>query len=121
MSAHSATRGTFVVGRWCGEPPYAPRDRIQNPKIELSTLSTPAVRLPERLQKVWMFRGEVIVFQGRSHAVVGVDPDGVMHQLVYLRDLETSEQLSVPAEELVERPGPPRLRLILGGAFEQPA
>ena len=68
-----------------------------------------------------MYKGEVIVFQGRSHAVVGVDPDGVMHQLVYLRDLQTSERLSVPAEEFVERPGPPRLRLILGGLFEQPA
>jgi hypothetical protein len=120
MTAGSATRGAFVVGRWCGEPPDAPRDSAKNPEIELSTASTPAVRLPERLQKVWMFRGEVIVFQGRSHAVVGVDPDGVMHQLVYLRDLVTSERLSVPAEEFVERSGQPRLRLILGGAFEQP-
>ena len=67
-----------------------------------------------------MFKGEVIVFRGRPHAVVGVDPDGVVQQLVYLRDLATSERLSVPAEEFDGRPTPPRLRLILGGAFEQP-
>ena len=70
--------------------------------------------------KGWMFKGEVIVFNGRPHAVVGVDPDGVVQQLVYLRDLATSEQLSVPAEEFDGRPARPRLRLILGGAFEQP-
>jgi hypothetical protein len=67
-----------------------------------------------------MFKGEVIVFKGRPHAVVGVDPDGVSDQLVYLRDIQTSERLSVPAEEFDGRPAPPRLRLILGGAFEQP-
>ena len=68
-----------------------------------------------------MFKGEVIVFNGRPHAVVGVDPDGVSDQLVYLRDIQTSARLSVPAEEFDGRPAPPRLRLILGGAFEQPA
>ena len=67
-----------------------------------------------------MFKGEVVAFKGRSHAVVGIDPLGVMPQLVYLRDLETNERLCAPAEDFVERPAPQRLRLILGGAFEQP-
>ena len=46
-------------------------------------------------------------------------PTASFEQLVYLRDLETSERLSVPAEEFDGRPALPRLRLILGGAFEQ--
>lgn len=64
-----------------------------------------------------MFRGELMVFDGRSYVVVGMDPVGVTPRLVYLEDFETNEWLSVAAETFAAR-APQRLRLILGGEFE---
>ena len=64
-----------------------------------------------------MFRGELLVFDGRSYVVVGMDPVGVTPRLVYLEDFETNEWLSVAAEKFVPQ-APPRFRLILGGEFE---
>jgi hypothetical protein len=65
-----------------------------------------------------VFKGEVVVYEGRSHTVLGVDPVGATPQLVYLQDLETSARLTMPAQELVDRPVTERLRLILGGLFD---
>lgn len=64
-----------------------------------------------------MFRGELMVFDGRSYVVVGMDPVGVTPRLVYLEDFETNEWLCVAAEKFVAH-APQRLRLILGGEFE---
>jgi hypothetical protein len=64
-----------------------------------------------------MFRGELLVFDGRSYVVVGMDPVGVTPRLVYLEDFETNEWLCVAAEQFVAQ-APPRFRLILGGEFE---
>jgi hypothetical protein len=65
-----------------------------------------------------MFRGEVVVYQGRSHTVLGIDPVGARPQLVYLQDLESSDRVAVPAEDLGDRALVERLRLILGGMFD---
>jgi hypothetical protein len=64
-----------------------------------------------------MFRGELLVFDGRSYVVVGMDPVGVTPRLVYLEDFETNEWLSVAAEKFAAQ-APLRFRLILGGEFE---
>jgi hypothetical protein len=64
-----------------------------------------------------MFRGELLVFDGRSYVVVGMDPVGVTPRLVYLEDFETNEWLCVAAERFAVQ-APQRLRLILGGEFE---
>jgi hypothetical protein len=64
-----------------------------------------------------MFRGELMVFDGRSYVVVGMDPVGVTPRLVYLEDFETNEWRSVAAETFVAD-AHQRLRLILGGEFE---
>jgi hypothetical protein len=64
-----------------------------------------------------MFRGELMVLDGRSYVVVGMDPVGVTPRLVYLEDFETNEWLSIAAEKFVAH-APQRFRLILGGEFE---
>jgi hypothetical protein len=64
-----------------------------------------------------MFRGELMVFDGRSYVVVGMDPVGVTPRLVYLEDFETNEWRSIAAEKFAAH-APQRLRLILGGEFE---
>jgi hypothetical protein len=64
-----------------------------------------------------MFRGELMVFDGRSYVVVGMDPVGVTPRLVYLEDFETNEWLCVAADQFAAQ-APQRLRLILGGEFE---
>jgi hypothetical protein len=64
-----------------------------------------------------LFVGEVVVYEGRSHTVLGVDPVGAAPKLVYLRELDSRDQRFVQAEELEDRPEG-ALRLILGGTFD---
>jgi hypothetical protein len=64
-----------------------------------------------------MYKGELLVFDGRSYVVVGMDPVGVTPRLVYLEDFETNEWLCVAAERFAAQ-APQRFRLILGGEFE---
>jgi hypothetical protein len=62
------------------------------------------------------FVGEIVTYAGRSHTVLGVDPVGAEPQLVYLREVKSRERLTVPAEDLDDRPDG-AFRLILGGNF----
>jgi hypothetical protein len=64
-----------------------------------------------------LFLGEVVLYEGRSHTVLGVDPVGAAPQLVYLQELESRDRLAVSTEDLAGRPGT-GLRLILGGTFD---
>ena len=69
-------------------------------------------------QGMEVIKGEVVVYEGRSHTVLGLDPVGATPQLVYLQELETGKRLAVPAAEFLDRPVVERLRLILGGIFD---
>ena len=75
-------------------------------------------RQSSRRLRMELFKGEVVEYDGRSHTVLGVDPVGATPQLVYLQDLETSESVSVPVDELGDGQVTERLRLILGGMFD---
>jgi hypothetical protein len=71
-----------------------------------------------RRLRMELFKGEVVEYDGRSHTVLGIDPVGATPQFVYLQDLKTSESVSVPADEFVDRRVTEKLRLILGGIFD---
>jgi hypothetical protein len=46
--------------------------------------------------------GSEILWQGRRHVLVGVDPTNVPERRAYLRDLDTEELFEVPFAELVD-------------------
>jgi hypothetical protein len=46
--------------------------------------------------------GSEILWQGRRHVLVGVDPTNVPERRAYLRDAETDEVVEVPFAELVD-------------------
>jgi hypothetical protein len=62
-------------------------------------------------------KGEVMIYRGRQHVVVGMDPVGVTPRLIYLEDTATNESQTVTAEELDETLTR-RLRLIRGGKLD---
>jgi hypothetical protein len=59
-----------------------------------------------------VFRGEVLVVDGRAHIVVGVDPFSVTPRRIYLQDLETGEDWTADLDDVAARSVRQPLRLI---------